>query len=98
MSQSISNSCFQRANTFPDSFIPQIICQPTKLHQTRYNLTLKNKLHFIRKNDMAQPVGEGGLNVTDYVMTGTMNGTLKLKWLMSFTMQRYMVQNALCNL
>ena len=47
---------------------------------------------------MAQPVGEGGLNVTDYVMTGTMNGTLKLKWLMSFTMQRYMVQNALCNL
>lgn len=98
MSQSISNSCFQRANTFPDSFIPQIIHQPTKLHQTHDNLTLKNKLHSIRKNNMAQPVGECGLNVTDYVITSTVNGTLKLKWLMPFTLQKYMVQNALCYL
>lgn len=47
---------------------------------------------------MAQPVGECGLNVTDYVITSTVNGTLKLKWLMPFTLQKYMVQNALCYL
>lgn len=98
MSHSISDSGFQRANTFPDSFIPKIIHRPTKLHQTHCNLTLKNKLHSIRKNDITQPVGEAGLNVTDYVMTGTMNGALELKWLMPFTMQKYMVQNSLCNL
>ncbi len=46
-----------------------------------FNFILKNKHHYINKNDLVHSYGEGGLNI---IHLEIMNSVLKTKWLRSF--------------